>query len=148
MVKNKIQTRIYDNDGYRRRAACICVKDDDRKKILLVTSSSSENRWVVPGGGLEPSETSRDAAVREVMEEAGVRGDIVHHHGTFENHERKHRTDVFIFMVSEELSEWEDAATIGRRRDWFDLETAIEALSIHRPLESNYVKLLQKEVPN
>jgi len=49
-----------------------------------VTSSSSSDKWVVPGGGLEPCETSRDAAIREVMEEAGVKGDILRHCGTFE----------------------------------------------------------------
>lgn len=43
-------------------------------QILLVTSSSHPDQWIVPGGGIEPDETSDVAALREVIEEAGVQG--------------------------------------------------------------------------
>uniref|UniRef100_T1L0Q1 diphosphoinositol-polyphosphate diphosphatase n=2 Tax=Tetranychus urticae TaxID=32264 RepID=T1L0Q1_TETUR len=149
MVKTKPrQTRIYDDEGYRRRAACLCVKNELENEVLLVTSSSSQDRWVVPGGGLEPHEDSREAAVREVIEEAGVKGDIIRCLGTFENRERKHRTDVYILAVTQELQEWEDSTAIGRRRCWFTLDEAIEELSSHKPIESNYIKLLIKDKAN
>jgi diphosphoinositol-polyphosphate diphosphatase len=38
----------------------------------------------VPGGGLEPDETACVAALREVTEEAGVRGNIDRCLGVFE----------------------------------------------------------------
>lgn len=38
----------------------------------------------MPGGGLEPDENSREAAIREVIEEAGVKGVIRRCLGTFE----------------------------------------------------------------
>ena len=65
MVKEK-QTRTYDQDGFRKRAACICVRDSQEHEvhfphchigstiwptlqILLVTSSRATDHWIVPG---------------------------------------------------------------------------------------------------
>ncbi|XP_053208219.1 diphosphoinositol polyphosphate phosphohydrolase 1-like [Panonychus citri] len=149
MVREKEpQTRIYDNEGYRRRASCLCVRDELENEVLLVSSSSSRGRWVVPGGGLEPHEDSREAAIREVIEEAGVKGHIIRPLGTFQNNERKHRTDVFILVVTQELSEWEDAIKIGRGRKWFTLNEAIDVLSEHKPIECDYIRLLIKNKTN
>ncbi|XP_067144061.1 diphosphoinositol polyphosphate phosphohydrolase 1 [Centruroides vittatus] len=145
MVKEKPNsTRTYDEDGFRRRAACLCVRNDDESEILLVTSSRTPDRWIVPGGGLEPNEDSRVAATREVMEEAGVRGKLGRCLGVFENTERKHRTSVFVLVVTEELEEWEDSQTIGRKRKWFTIDEALNLLAIHKPVQTNYVKLLVK----
>lgn len=49
-----------------------------------MTSSRTPDKWIVPGGGLEPEEESDVAAIREVMEEAGVRGVLGRALGTFE----------------------------------------------------------------
>jgi hypothetical protein len=35
-------------------------------------------------------------------------------HLVFQNSERKHRTEVFVLVVTEELPEWEDAKSMGR----------------------------------
>jgi diphosphoinositol-polyphosphate diphosphatase len=53
-------------------------------QILLVSSSRHSDQWVVPGGGVEPQETQQVAAIREVVEEAGVRGNIDRCLGIFE----------------------------------------------------------------
>lgn len=53
-------------------------------QVLLVTSSRAPERWIVPGGGLEPNEEPSVAAIREVVEEAGVRGHLGRCLGTFE----------------------------------------------------------------
>ena len=52
--------------------------------MLLVSGSKDPKRWVVPGGGIEPTEDSRVAALREVEEEAGVSGQLGRCIGTFE----------------------------------------------------------------
>ncbi|KAI2805342.1 Nudix hydrolase 3 [Blomia tropicalis] len=83
MVKEK-QTRTYDQDGFRKRAACLCVRDVQENEILLVTSSRATNHWIVPGGGIEPNEEPSSAAIRETEEEAGVRGVIKRCLGDFE----------------------------------------------------------------
>ncbi len=41
-------------------------------KFLLVTSSKDEKRWVLPKGHIEKNETAEFAAIREVVEEAGI----------------------------------------------------------------------------
>ncbi|XP_055933190.1 diphosphoinositol polyphosphate phosphohydrolase 1-like isoform X1 [Argiope bruennichi] len=150
MVKEKPNsTRTYDEDGFRRRAACLCVKDEHETEVLLVTSSRAPERWIVPGGGLEPNEEPSVAAMREVVEEAGVRGHLGRCLGTFENPERKHRTSVFVLVVTEELDEWEDSKSIGsnfsgRKRKWFPVEEALGLLSIHKPVQCSYLKLLTR----
>ncbi len=49
-------------------------------KLLLVRRSSRRGRgrgnWQVPGGFVEPDETIEQAAVREVLEEAGVNTEV------------------------------------------------------------------------
>ncbi|RWS24361.1 hypothetical protein B4U80_06260 [Leptotrombidium deliense] len=151
MVKEKPNsTRIYDEDGYRRRAACLCVRSSDETEILLVTSSRTSDHWVVPGGGVEPNEDSSEAAIREVMEEAGVKGVLGRCLGTFENTERKHRTSVYVLVVTQELDEWEDSKSIGRQRRWVKVEEALELLAEHKPVQCSYVKLLtqsERKVP-
>lgn len=37
MVKEKPNsTRVYDKDGFRRRAACICVRSDAETEVSLI----------------------------------------------------------------------------------------------------------------
>jgi diphosphoinositol-polyphosphate diphosphatase len=38
MVKDKPNsTRVYDGDGYRKRAACVCVKENDQNQVGCVS---------------------------------------------------------------------------------------------------------------
>jgi len=144
MVKEKPNsTRLYDQDGFRQRAACICVKNETEAEVLLVSSSGQPDQWIVPGGGIEPEETPSMAAVREVIEEAGVLGQIGRCLGTFENSERRYRTTVYVMIVTEELDEWDDARTIGRKRKWFSVEEALEQLAVHKPVQLNYLEHLR-----
>ncbi|KAJ8895739.1 hypothetical protein PR048_001077 [Dryococelus australis] len=83
------------------------------EQVLLVSSSRRPDHWIVPGGGVEPEEEPSTTAIREVMEEAGVCGKLGRCLGVFENTEHKHRTEVFVLVVTEELPEWEDSKTIG-----------------------------------
>lgn len=85
MVKEKPNSvRIYDKDGFRLRAACICVRSEAETEVLLVTSSRRPELWIVPGGGVEPDEETSVTAVREVLEEAGVVGALGRCLGVFE----------------------------------------------------------------
>ncbi|MED6267536.1 Diphosphoinositol polyphosphate phosphohydrolase nudt4b, partial [Characodon lateralis] len=63
------QTRTYDGEGFKRRAACLCLRNVDEDEVLLVSSSRHPDQWIVPGGGMEPDEEPSVAAVREVYEE-------------------------------------------------------------------------------
>lgn len=143
MVKEKLNSvRTYDEDGYRRRAACLCFKDESEQEILLVSSSKHEDRWVVPGGGIEPFEEAAPAAVREALEEAGAKGRLGRKIGDFENKEKKHRTCLYAFTVTDLLDEWEDGKVMGRKRKWFKIKEARDLLA-HKPVQVTYLEWMK-----
>ncbi|KTG36338.1 hypothetical protein cypCar_00018329 [Cyprinus carpio] len=180
MIKLKSkQTRTYDRDGYKQRAACLCFRSAREeevtpastaaphtptlshnaisnvhrdmevlcclRQVLLVSSSSHPERWIVPGGGMEPEEEPSVAAVREVCEEAGVKGTLGRLVGVFENRDRKHRTYVYVLIVTEVLEDWEDSVNIGRKREWFKTEDARRVLQCHKPVQASYFEALQQD---
>ena len=69
-------------------------------KVLLVSTNHDPELWIVPGGGVEPAEDMQEAAVREVLEEAGVKGTISACLGLFEV------GDVVDGIFSENISEY------------------------------------------
>ncbi|XP_042195358.1 diphosphoinositol polyphosphate phosphohydrolase 1 isoform X1 [Callorhinchus milii] len=141
------QIRTFDRDGFRRRAACLCFRDRSEQEVLLVSSSRNREKWIVPGGGLEPEEEPGVAAVREVYEEAGVRGTLGRLLGVFENHDKHHRTNVYTLTVTEVLEQWEDSENIGRKREWFKVEDAIRVLQCHKPVQASYLQTLLQNYP-
>lgn len=54
-------------------AACVIVDEKDR--VLLVHHTYGRLNWEVPGGAAEPGETPDEAAIRELFEETGLRGE-------------------------------------------------------------------------
>ncbi|KAK2918001.1 hypothetical protein Q8A73_004747 [Channa argus] len=137
------QTRTYDGEGFKRRAACLCFRNEQEDEVLLVSSSRHPDQWIVPGGGMEPEEEPCGAAVREVYEEAGVKGKLGRLLGIFEqNQDRKHRTYVYILIVTEMLEDWEDSVNIGRKRKWFMVDEAIRILQSHKPVHAEYLRRL------
>jgi 8-oxo-dGTP pyrophosphatase MutT (NUDIX family) len=51
--------------------ALVVVQKDDR--FLLVQETKHHQSWYLPAGRLEPNETFADAALRETLEESGMR---------------------------------------------------------------------------
>lgn len=82
-MKKNAETRNLDPNGYRQRAACICIQKSKPNCTVLVSSSRNKLSWVIPGGGVELEETHQDAALRELEEEAGLRGQIIKSIGIF-----------------------------------------------------------------
>ena len=69
-----------------------------------MSGSKAPERWVVPGGGIEPTEDSVVAALREVEEEAGVKGVLRRCLGVFEVSQLFFCSGT-LFMTSSFLSE-------------------------------------------
>ncbi|MET8366470.1 MULTISPECIES: NUDIX domain-containing protein [unclassified Micromonospora] len=59
-----------------RRAVRVVVSDDTERVLLFHTRDPDHPRlgtwWELPGGGMDPGETYRETAVRELREETGI----------------------------------------------------------------------------
>ncbi len=117
-------------------------------KVLLITSHRDKSSWIFPGGGIEPNESTIDAAHRELYEEAGVKGKILRDLGIFENRERKHRTTVFVVYVEEEYDDWDDKRLIDRQRHWYQLKDAFSLLKIYKPSQLTFFQRFISTSPN
>ncbi|MFW3460678.1 NUDIX hydrolase [Streptomyces microflavus] len=60
------------------RVRAVLVTDDDTMLVIRRTKPGIPEYWVLPGGGVEPSDESREAALhREIHEEIAGKADIV-----------------------------------------------------------------------
>lgn len=50
----------------------VAFKEDSTRDSILLVKHSDANKWVLPGGAIEPDERPADAAVREMKEETGL----------------------------------------------------------------------------
>ncbi|XP_065057502.1 diphosphoinositol polyphosphate phosphohydrolase 2-like isoform X1 [Rhopilema esculentum] len=142
MKERIIDLRTYDKEGFKRRAGCVCIKDERKSEVLLVSSSKYVNKWIIPGGAIEPGEDPVSAAVREVEEEAGVRGSVVGFLGIFQNDVSKSRTYIYILKVDNECTYMENKE--NRQIKWFAVQQALEELC-HKPVQQKYLlKMMSK----
>lgn len=58
----------------QRLVVRMLVQDQNERSLLV--QNRGQDFWYPPGGGLEPAETLAQAAVREVLEETGVRARV------------------------------------------------------------------------
>eukprot|EP00898_Chlorokybus_atmophyticus_P005624 jgi/Chlat1/6062/Chrsp4S06215 len=138
----------YEN-GRRLVAGCIPIRQrtplaasengggvtpgSDDIEVLLI-SSRKHKGLVFPKGGWETDETAEQAAQREALEEAGVRGvvemalDSVDFFSAREAEQGEAqgecRAHVFILRVTEQLDVWPEMHR--RIRQWYPLSQAIE----------------------
>lgn len=103
---------------------------DPQGRVLLVKHSYIPG-WHLPGGGVEPGETVREAIARELREEGNVEieGEPVLH-GVFFNRAQSRRDHVLVFVVRQfrplgpRLPDWEIVDT-----GFFDPERLPEGMS-------------------
>lgn len=133
--------QLYE-DGYRLVAGCIPYKytgaDDtcngntkQRLEVLMITSQSGPG-LLFPKGGWENDETVEEAACREALEEAGVRGEIKGKLGSWKFRSKSHRdeyspeglcrAEMFAMCVTEQLESWPEQD--ARERKWLAIDEA------------------------
>ena len=90
---------------------------DGELQYLLVAASDNPDIWVLPKGHIEAGETPEGAAVREVLEEAGVRAAIVGRAGEseFEVKGKTVRTVFFLMQYQGDVPRTEERALSWRR---------------------------------
>jgi 8-oxo-dGTP diphosphatase len=83
----------------RVRAQCIVHRG--RRLLMVQEADADGTHWCLPGGGMEEGETPEAAALRELWEECGVRGQILREVSQvyFENGERYH---TFLIDIGEQ----------------------------------------------
>ncbi|XP_044462103.1 nudix hydrolase 16, mitochondrial-like [Mangifera indica] len=133
----------YDQ-GFRLVAGCIPFRyrnaergNDDSEKIVevLMISSASGPGLLFPKGGWENDETVQQAAEREAVEEAGVRGQLMDLLGDYHFRSKTHQDEyspeglckaaMFALLVTEELKSWPEQST--RMRSWLSIPVAVES---------------------
>ncbi|XP_062184940.1 nudix hydrolase 13, mitochondrial-like [Phragmites australis] len=157
--KGRLRQR-YDNE-YRLVAGCVPyrVRTDGQPEVLMV-SAPNRNDLVFPKGGWEDDEDVYQAACREALEEAGVKGTINKTAlGLWVFRSKSSPVDsdsprgackgyIFALEVEEELEQWPEQDTHGRqwvspadayrlcRYDW--MREALSALMDRLPAISHY----------
>ena len=115
-------------DEKQRRLICGCVPfrtDHDGSIEVLVISGKGGNGWILPKGGWDDDESAEQCAVRELEEEAGVRGDLItdiHLPPASAFSKKKNEwqcIQFFALLVTEMLDTWPEHAS--RDRQWVKL---------------------------
>ncbi|XP_057487107.1 nudix hydrolase 16, mitochondrial-like isoform X2 [Actinidia eriantha] len=130
--------------GFRLIAGCIpfkyrnlCGSNGDTSEqvveVLMITSTSGPG-LLFPKGGWENDETIEEAVLREAIEEAGVRGDLLHFLGCYKfksktlqdefSPEGLCKAAMYALLVKEELQSWPEQST--RQRTWLTIPEAID----------------------
>ncbi|KAG2372511.1 nudix hydrolase 16, mitochondrial-like isoform X2 [Vigna umbellata] len=129
--------------GYRLIAGCVpfryrdgndgCGDSSEKTVEVLMINSTSGPGLLFPKGGWENDETVEEAAVREAIEEAGVRGDLMDFLGYYEFRSKTLQDEcspeglckaaMFALFVKEELESWPEQST--RKRSWLAVSEAL-----------------------
>lgn len=72
----------------------------DQKDIEILLIQDSKNRWTIPKGHIEPGETAKQTAIREIGEEAGLKNiDVITWLGKI--HFKYRRLDKLVLMTTQ-----------------------------------------------
>ncbi len=117
-----------------RQAGAIAVRiDDGEVRFLLVTARRDPSQWIFPKGHIEPGESASAAALRELAEEAGVKGRLAGEIGVsrFRDETRDGGRDLCVtyFLVRASTG---GRSMEGRRLDWLPANVARERLAFDR----------------
>jgi 8-oxo-dGTP pyrophosphatase MutT (NUDIX family) len=83
-----------------RQAGAIAVRErDGHIEVLIVRAKKDPTKWIFPKGHIEPGETAKRAAVRELQEEAGVTGAVVGPAGVSTFQSGDERVEVTFYLV-------------------------------------------------
>ncbi|MGA2507321.1 MAG: NUDIX domain-containing protein [Chitinispirillaceae bacterium] len=112
-----------------QQAGAILVKPGTPPMVLLIRAKKDTSHWIFPKGHIEPGEKAENAAVRELLEEAGIKGKPVRQAGNSEYRLNNRRYHVVYFLLT--YCSTENNGEIGRFPRWCTIDEAMKLLSFH-----------------
>jgi bis(5'-nucleosidyl)-tetraphosphatase len=103
-------------------------KIDSKPHFLLVTAKKTPSHWVFPKGHIKENEDPAEAALREVMEESGIKAYINGTVGYGKYSTEKEMVRVKFYLM-EYLSEQKGKPTEPRDKKWCSFDDAMALLS-------------------
>lgn len=88
-----------------RRSARALVLADDK---LLLLHARKIDVYMSPGGGIEPGETPEQAALRELLEETGYKGEIIRKTLVIKEYFSEENWETHYFLVKADLNKKSD----------------------------------------
>lgn len=123
-----------------QQAGAIAIKAGTPPQVLIIRAKNDPSYWIFPKGHIEPGEKAEDTAVRELFEEAGIKGKPVRRAGEKEHFYNDKRYHVVYFLVT--YGSTESIGELGRDPRWCTVDEAITLLSF-----SDSREMLQYMVP-
>ncbi|KMQ52537.1 NUDIX domain protein [Chitinispirillum alkaliphilum] len=129
------------SDPVRQAGAIVYRKDDSGGiQLLLVRSRKNPVHLLFPKGHIEEGESETETARRELLEEAGVEGELAGFTGVreFRLDDRAYRVTYFVFKFEKIISDGEP----GRMPSWYSIGDAVEKVSF-----SDLRDLIKQSIP-
>lgn len=128
---SKVPTKLQFSAGgvaYRERDALI--------EVALI-SVGDDNRWQLPKGLVDKGESTEDAAVREVREEAGIETDLVErldkveywYYWNEESERVRYHKFVYFYLLRYKSGDVSDHDHEVNEARWFNIDEAINVLA-------------------
>jgi len=92
-----VMSLVFRIGSKKDRVRVIVYRDDG--DILLVKNRFSRQKWALPGGGVKHNESYEQAAVRETLEEVGLRVYNLRYLGKANSHESYAKFSVRVFVA-------------------------------------------------
>lgn len=111
--------------------ACVVPfrRTGERVEICLITSLK-KGRWILPKGIIDPGETRDQSALKEALEEAGLRGRIVGEPlGEYEDYKWGSKLNVTVLIMEVTCSDDQWLESDVRERLWVDAAEAADLLA-------------------
>jgi phosphohistidine phosphatase len=117
-----------------KQSGAIPIRFQNAEPLFLVINNRNKTRWLVPKGVIENGQTPVETAVKEVMEEAGVAGEIWEQPlgaYMYRKWEDICSVDLFVLFVDKIYENWEE--DYFRQRRWINWQEFMEVVDERIP---------------
>jgi phosphohistidine phosphatase len=117
-----------------KQSGAVPIRFQNAEPLFLVINNRNKTRWLVPKGVIENGQTPVETAVKEVMEEAGVAGEIWEQPlgaYTYRKWEDICSVDLFALFVTKVYENWEE--DYFRQRRWINWQEFMEVVDERIP---------------